>query len=505
MPPTALELCRLTACELSELLEKRDASPVEIVGALLERIVEIDSKINAFICADPERVRAEARDAEREMMADGRKSPLHGIPIAHKDVFDARGYATTAGSRVQSWERKERDSAVIARLRNAGAIVLGKTNTTEFAAGTMEVFGETRNPWDLCLTTGTSSAGSAAAVAACMAPLATGSDTGGSIRIPAAYCGIAGLKPTFDTTMQGGMAPFSPSFDSPGVMARSVTDIALFMNISIDSFSPTLDGIRIGVPRKYFFEGLDPDVERSVDQALDGLRRLGAQLVSVEVPHITRTGTAFWAIAYRDALECHRRDVMVRHADFTKPLLYRLLAAACLTEDEVRRAHEARDRISSELNDALANVDALVTPTAPTPATPIGAKLAHLDRNRFTRPANLAGVPALSIPCGFSSAGLPIGLQLVSRQHAETTLLRVAVAYERSTDWHRRVVPDVILDVGARSASEPNDSDNALPGEKTVSSTMRSLHQQGFDFVDEEMAAEAALVLETSGVRFEVH
>jgi len=496
MPRTGADLCRYTATELSDLLEKRELSPIEIVDALLDRINEIDKAINAFVALDVDRVRAEARAAEREITAGRRKSPIHGIPIAHKDIFDVQGYVTTAGSRVTSRAAARRDAAIVVRLRDAGAIMLGKTNTTEFAAGSMELFGETRNPFDLRMTTGTSSAGSAAAVAACMVPLATGSDTGGSIRIPAAYCGIAGLKPTFDASLLAGMAPFSRSFDTPGPMARCVKDIALFLGQSSASFSVTLSGIRIGIPRRYFFEDLDPDVERAMEEALNILRQLGAQLVEINLPHIAQTGTVFWVIAYSEALKSHRDELLNRHGDFSTQLLHRLLAAACLTPEEIQHAKRERERISADLQTALMNVNALVTPTAPTPATPIGQKPILVDRNRFTRPGNLAGIPALSISCGFSAAGLPIGLQLMACKNDELMLLRIAHAYEQSTAGSKcnspsldgTVEPTVILTGCEQSATESKDCD--------VRTILTLLHQQGFHFVTEELATAAAAALE---------
>jgi aspartyl-tRNA(Asn)/glutamyl-tRNA(Gln) amidotransferase subunit A len=320
----------------------------------------------------------------------------------------------------------------------------------------MEVFGEARNPWDLARTTGGSSAGCGAALAAGLIPLAIGTDTGGSIRIPSSYCGITGLKPTYGRVSSAGIVPLSWSLDHPGPMGRTVRDVALALAeiAGPDDADPSthpravprydralrhdLRGVVLGRPRGFFSEGLDPDVAAAVDRFIAAAHGLGAIVVDVDLPFAEYSGAAFWAIAYSEALAVHRDNVRARHRDFTAPFLERILAAACLSAADLVTAQCLSKNLAASFAEAFSNVDVLVAPTTPTPASAIAAKTNHGDRNRFTRPANLNGGPAIAVPCGFNAEGLPLSVQLMGRAWNEETVLRVAFAVEREIVTDRR-------------------------------------------------------------------
>jgi len=351
------------------------------------------------------------------------------------------------------------DSTVAARLRQAGAICLGKLNTHEFASGSMEVFGTARNPWHTDMVPGGSSSGSGAALAAHLIPLATGSDTGGSVRNPAAFCGIVGLKPTYGRISRAGIIPLSWSLDYAGPMARTVADTTLLLQAMAgpDRRDPStaqqpvpdyttalggdLRGLRLGIPRAYFFESADPEVVTAVRQAIETMRQLGAAVYEVDLPHAPYGPAASWTIAYTESFAFHRANFFARPRDYTPAFLHKITGAACLTAEERLIAQRLRQVITAEFLAAFATVDVIVTPTTAYPAPPINGRSPQADMRSLTRPISLTGLPALAVPCGFTSLGLPVSMQLVGRAWEESTLLRLAHAYEQATDCHRRRPP----------------------------------------------------------------
>lgn len=453
------ELCYLTAAELAELICRREVSPVEIVEAHLERISAYNGTLNAFLHISGEEALSAARAAEMEIGANGYRGALHGLPVAYKDIFHVQGQPTTAGSKIMADYRATEDSTVAARLRAAGAICLGKLNTFEFACGGMETFGDARNPWNTALTPGGSSAGSGTALAAYLVPLATGSDTGGSIRNPAAFCGVVGLKPTYGRVSRAGIVPLSWSLDAAGPMARTVTDIALLLQAmagpdrrdpsaafkTVPDYQAVLlgafKGTRLGVPQTFFFEEGDPDTLAGVHTALEVMRQLGAVIVEVDLPHVKYGHAAQWAIAFSEAFAFHRANLYRRPHDYTRACVYKVASAAFLTAEERVAAQRIRQVITTEFLAALRDVDAIVTPAAAYPANPLGSPYPGRDTGLLTRAVSLAGLPALALPCGFTSGGLPVSLQLIGRAWEEATLLRIGAAYERATEWYRRRPP----------------------------------------------------------------
>jgi aspartyl-tRNA(Asn)/glutamyl-tRNA(Gln) amidotransferase subunit A len=378
--------------------------------------------------------------------------------VAYKDIYDVRGVPTTAASRLLLGNVASEDSTVAARLRQAGAICLGKLNTFEFASGSMEVFGPARNPWNSTMVSGGSSAGSGVALAAHLVPLATGSDTGGSVRIPASFCGVVGLRPTYGRVSRAGIIPLSWSLDHAGPMARTVADTALLLQAMagpdprdttaaarpVPEYALTaagLAGTRLGVPRSYFFEGAHAEVVAAVEAALDTMRQLGAVVREVDLPHARYGSSASWAIAYAEAFAYHRSGFFTRARDYTPAFLHKITGGALLTAEELITAQRMRQVITAEFLEALGDVDALVTPTTPYPAHPVDTPAPEGDMRSLVRPVSLTGLPALALPCGFTRAGLPVSVQLIGRPWAEGTVLRIGHAYERAARWHTRRPP----------------------------------------------------------------
>ena len=491
MTTTETDLCYLTASELAPLIRERKVSPVEVLEAHLARIAELNGPLIAYlhVCAD--QARAAARAAEIEIGAGGYRGPLHGIPVAYKDIYDVQGLPTTAASKVLAGYVATEDSTVAARLRQAGAICLGKLNTFEFASGSMETFGPARNPWNTDLTPGGSSSGSGAALAAGLVTAATGSDTGGSIRLPAAFCGIAGLKPTYGRISRAGIIPLSWSLDHAGPMARSVADLALLLAVMAgpDRRDPSaalwpvadypaalnqgfggassgtsggdLKGVRVGVPTTYFFDDADPEVVDGVRAAIEVLRGLGAEIREVDLPHAQYGPSASWTIAYSESFAFHRTNFFARPRDYTPPFLHKITAAACMTGEERVTAQQVRQVITAEFLAALEGVDLLATPTTGYPAHPVNGVSRQTDMHSLTRPISLTGLPALALPCGFTGAGLPIGLQLIGRAWEEGTVLRIGHAYQQATNWHRQRAP---IRSGAAAGDSPAPLEAATGG-----------------------------------------
>ncbi|HLY20895.1 MAG TPA: amidase [bacterium] len=455
----AVDLAYTSLTELGRLLDARKVSPVEIVRAALERIERYNGRLAGYITVCGEAALAAARRAEQEITGGGgRRTRLHGLPIAHKDISLTKGVRTTAHSRCLIEHVPDRDATHVRRLAEAGMIMLGKTNTTEFACGTMDLFGIARNPWDLSRYTGGSSAGSASALAAGMAPAATGSDTGGSIRVPASFCGIVGLKPTYGRVSRYGLIPLSWSMDHVGPMARTVADCALLLNTMaghdpldptsartpVPDFTDGLDagvrGMVLGVPKQHFYERLEPEVDAAARAALRHLEGEGARLEPVDLPLVGHIAGPGGILIMAEAYGLHARQLRERAADYGDRTRRRIASGACYTSGEYEAATRVRVAWTRQAARALERVDAIVTPTLPHAAFTVEVQKAGEppDTSWGTRHFNLSGHPALTLPCGFTAAGLPIGMQLAGRYFDETTLFRIAHAYERSTPWHGR-------------------------------------------------------------------
>lgn len=445
--------------ELGRLLDSREVSPVEIVAEALARIERYNGRFVSYLTVCAEAATVQARRAEQEMAGGrGRRTRLHGLPIAHKDISLTKGVRTTAHSRCLLEHVPDRDATHVRRLAEAGMIILGKTNTTEYACGTMDVFGIARNPWDPGRYTGGSSAGSASALAAGMAPAATGSDTGGSIRVPSSFCGIVGLKPTYGRVSRYGLIPLSWSMDNVGPMARTVADCALLLGAMAghDPLDPTsarapvpdftdgldagLRGMVLGVPKQHFYDGLDPEVDAAVRAALRHLESAGARLEPVDLPLAGHLAGPGGILIMAEAYGLHAAQLRERAADYGARTRRRIASGACYTSGEYEAALRIRGAWTRQVARALDRVDAIVTPTVPHPAFTVEVQRAGEppDTSWGTRHFNLSGHPALSLPCGFTAAGLPVGMQLAGRYFDEATLFRIAHAYEQSTPWHSR-------------------------------------------------------------------
>ncbi len=440
---------------LAPLVRNREVSPVELARCFLERIERLKPGLHAFITVDPDAVLAQAQAAEEDIVAGRYRGPLHGIPVAHKDVFWTRGLRTTAHSGVLRDFVPEEDATIVARLAAAGAITLGKANTHEFACGGMEFFGFACNAWDPDRVPGGSSSGPATAVAAHMAVAATGSDTGGSIRLPASFSGVVGFKPTYGRVSRHGLTALSWHMDHPGPLTKSVTDAALVMNAIAghDPKDPTsarfpvpdftrglgasLGGLRLGVPRRYFFEDLHPDVSAKVEAALGVLENLGARLEEVTIPHVAEAVIAHYVIAFAEAASVFEKELTARPRDFGPTAFHRISQGRFFTAAEYLRAMRVREVAIRETQEAFSRVDALVSATTPYPAYRRDEFVdKQVDVGRLTRLANLTGQPSISVPCGYTREHMPVGLQITGRAWDEPTVLRIAHAYEQATPWH---------------------------------------------------------------------
>jgi len=455
------DLAYLGIAELAPRLARRELSPVELCRALLARCERLEPRLNAFITLSPERILGEAQAAERELAAGRVRGPLHGVPVAVKDLCWTRGERTTGGAKVLGDLVPGEDASVVARLRAAGAIVFGKTNTPEFAYGPLDAYhyGVTHNPWDLSRFPGGSSMGAAAALAAGLAPGALGSDTGGSIRHPAHWSGVSGLKPTYGRVPLRGVIPLATPLDHVGPMARSAEDCALLLGgmagydaadpTSVDVPVPdyaaelagTVRGLRVGVPRGYFWDGLPDDIAGAVTTALDQLAKLGLALEEIEIPEWPATVEAVLVIIRCQAAAEYRDLLRDRPADLIPQVRERLEAGVATPAPDYIQAWRTGHRLRRALARLFERFDLLALPARDQVAPLMDAAGKHSDRvspKNFSSPLNVAGVPALVIPCGYSSEGLPIGFQLAGRAWEDSTVLRVAHAFQRATDWHTR-------------------------------------------------------------------
>ena len=457
---TSDDLAYATILEIATRYRRRDLSPVELTKALLARIERLDPALHAFVTVTTERALADARAAEAALLRGGDGKPLLGIPVGYKDIYATRGIRTTAGSALLADWVPEDDATCVTRLRQAGSVMLGKLITHEFAFGIQfpgHRFQPAKNPWNLDHMPGVSSSGSAAALAAGLVHGALGSDTGGSIRGPAAFCNLVGLKPTYGRVSRAGVLTLSWSLDHTGPMARTVEDCALLLQAlaghdpadPASSREPVADyaeplgrgirGLRVGVPRAYFLEGADAEVEKAFEQALAALRLLGAVVTDVEIPSILASW-AFLAILMAEAFAYHERDVRAHPELYGDVLRERVLAGGLILGSEYVQAQRLRARLQAEMLEVLRRVDVLVTPTTPKPAPTFAVvwdPSFGFPKSNMP-PFNMTGLPALAVPCGFSSQGLPLSLQIAGRPFDEATVLRVGHAYEQATEWHRR-------------------------------------------------------------------
>jgi aspartyl-tRNA(Asn)/glutamyl-tRNA(Gln) amidotransferase subunit A len=461
MPEQPLHYC--TIAEAAAQLRSGAVTSMQLTQACLKRIRDLDGRINSFITVTEDVALAQARQADEAFRAGRDAGPLQGIPIALKDLYDTQGIRTTAHSRVLEERVPEVDATVVTLLRQAGTVLLGKLAMHEFAFGTPGFdtpFPPARNPWNPEHVTGGSSSGSGAALAAGLCYGALGSDTGGSIRSPAALCGIAGIKPTYGRVSRAGVLPLSWSLDHAGPMARSVGDCALLLqaiaghdardpasaDVPVPAFTASLgrgvEGRTIGVPRDWLDEGVGTDAEvvAAFDVALDVLRSLGAEVVTVDAAPFIDARHANTLILIAEAYAYHEETLRTRHRDLSKGMRTRVLEAAFMNSADYVQAQRARSVLAARIGSLLREVDFIASPSAPQPAEPFDKQdpEARYKMPSFTSPFNLSGLPAISVPCGFSAAGLPIGLQLAGRPFEEPAVLSAAHAFEAATDWHQR-------------------------------------------------------------------
>ena len=454
------ELSYATIRDVGARLRRRALSPVELTRALLERIEQLEPRLHAFVTVTADRALADARAAEAALGRGDISSPLLGIPLAYKDIYATRGVLTTGGSALLADWIPDEDSTCVARLQRAGAVMLGKLITHEFAFGLQfpgHRFAPARNPWDLDRIPGGSSSGSGTALAAGMVFGALGSDTGGSIRGPASFCGIAGLKPTYGRCSRAGVLTLSWTLDHTGPMARTVEDCAYLLQALAgydtadpassrepvpDYVAPLARGVRnlrVGVPREYFCQDLDPEVEKGFEQALATLRQLGASVQDVQIPSI-QSAPAYMVILLSEAYAYHERDLREHPELFGEVLRERMLAGGLITASEYVQAQRIRVRLQGDMADVLRRVDVLATPTSPKPAATFTAMYdpnPEMPRSN-TGPFNMTGLPTLAVPIGFSASGLPLSMQITGRPFDEATVLRVGHTYEQNTEWHKR-------------------------------------------------------------------
>jgi aspartyl-tRNA(Asn)/glutamyl-tRNA(Gln) amidotransferase subunit A len=446
------DVCFLDVAELARLIANRDLSSTELTRAYLERIERFDPLLRAFITVDADRALAAAQVADATFPS----GALHGVPIAVKDNIATRGLRTTAGSRVLANWVPDQDAPVVRSLADAGAVLIGKTNLHEFAYGgtcTNVEFGAVRNPWNTAHVPGGSSGGSGVAVAAGLCAAALGTDTAGSVRLPAAQCGVVGLKPTYSRTSIERVIPLAWSLDHVGPITRCVADAALLLDVlaGTNTFathsSDDIAGVRIGVPRKYFFDDLQSDVAVAIGDALNVLGGLGATLVDVEWPAAHLSNSATWTIIMAESSAYHRPWFRSRRHDYAPETRANLDLAELLPASDYVQAQRVRTVLRQQVREVLSTVDALATPslaiTAPLigqTGIEIGGKTKAINPVfiRLADPFNLTGTPAISVPCGFGANGLPVGLQLATAAFQERMVLRVASAFEAATEWHRR-------------------------------------------------------------------
>ena len=448
--------------ELGQRFRRKELSPVEYTQTLIARIEKLDPKLNAFVTLTADRALADAKAAE-QAIARGDARPLLGIPVGYKDIYCTRGIKTTGGSALLDTWVPDADATCVTRWQDAGCVMLGKLITHEFAWGIQKPgdrFAPAMNPWKVGHIPGGSSSGSGTALASGMAVGATGSDTGGSIRGPASFCGIVGLKPTYGRCSRAGVLTLSWTLDHTGPMARTVDDCAYLLQplAGHDPLDPassrapvpdyvaalgrSIHGVRIGVVRDYFLDGASPEVIGALDDSLAVLKGLGATVIEVTIPHVW-DAPSFMVIMASEAFAYHERDLRERPEKYGDLLRERLMSGGLYTAAEYVQAMRLRERLRQAMLDVLQTVDVFATPTSPKPA-PTFEQMYDLTAGfprSNTPPFNLSGLPTVALPNGMSSDGLPISLQLTGRPFDEATVLRVGHAYQCATDWHTRRPP----------------------------------------------------------------
>jgi aspartyl-tRNA(Asn)/glutamyl-tRNA(Gln) amidotransferase subunit A len=447
-------------------ISEKALSPVTLTEMMLDRIEKIDPKLLSYVTVLKDDALKSAEVAQKEIASGKYKSPLHGVPIAIKDIYDTAGVKTTACSKVRATYIPDSDSTVVRKFREAGAVILGKVTTHEFAFGFDSP--PTKNAWSLDHIPSGSSGGSGAAIAAGLCFAATGSDTGGSIRAPAAANGIAGIKPTYGRVSKAGVVVLSWSLDHAGPMARTVRDLAILLNImagqdpldphtkdvAVPDYTAALTGdirqVRLGVPTNYFNEDVQPVVAEAVAKAIQHLESLGAKAIPVAIPDLDEVLDCMLAIAMSEAAVYHQASLRATPELFGDETRLLLEAGEMMPATTYINAQRIRTAVRAAFKQALRDVDVLVTPTQPATALKVGQSVSRIGQReetvfgvsaRFCAPFNLSGLPAVSIPCGLSPDSMPIGLQIIGRPFDEATVLKVADAFERNTEWHLKYPP----------------------------------------------------------------
>ena len=464
---TTDNLFYLTITEAAAGLRRKDFSPVELTKACLARIEAIDGTLHSFITLTADLALRQAEQAEKELHSGNDRGPLHGIPIALKDLYMTKGIRTTCHSAVLENWTPDHDATAVTKLQEAGVILLGKLGMHEFAFGGPSVdapFPAVRNPWNIAHIPGGSSSGSGAALAAGLCYGALGSDTGGSIRTPSSHCGIVGIKPTYGRVSRFGVVPLSWSLDHAGPMARSVEDCAILLqviagynakdpasaNLAVPDFRAGLrdgiKGLRVGVPRAHWFDeskGTDPETEAVFDNALKTLESLGAVIVEIDGKAFSIARKANQTILVCEAYAYHEKTLQATPMNFGSSVRRRMLEGAFLSAADYITAQRARSVMNAQIRANFSRVDVFAVPGAARPPEAF-ENLNPNEQNlrpNFTNPFNLTGLPAISAPCGFTSGNLPVGLQIAARPFEEGTCFRIAYAYEQATEWHKRRPP----------------------------------------------------------------
>ena len=485
-----MELPFLTIKEASELIKGKELSPVELTQSILDRIEDKDEKLNTYITVLSEKALESAKKAEEEISRGDYIGPLHGIPLGLKDIFITKDITTTCGSKMLENFIPPYNATVTQKLLDCGAVILGKNNMDEFAMGSStetSYFGPTSNPWDLKRVPGGSSGGSASATAASLCLGSVGTDTGGSIRQPAALCGVVGMKPTYGRVSRFGMIAFASSLDQAGPLTKTVEDTALILNaisgpdprdstcvnIPVPDYTMSLKddikGLKVGIPKEYFVEGMDKDVEDASKKAISMIEDLGAEVIEISLPHTKYAVLTYYIIAPSEASSNLARYDGVKYgfrapgAESLRDMYFKTRAQGFGNEVKRRimlgtyalssgyydayylKAQRVRTLIKNDFDEAFKKVDAIVAPTTPEVAFKIGEKTQDPIKmylsDVLTIPCNIAGLPGISVPCGFSSDGLPIGIQVLGKPFEEETVIHVAHAYEQHTDWREKRAP----------------------------------------------------------------
>jgi len=459
------QLWAMSIGEVSRLIHAREVSPIELIESHLERIETTEGRLNSFITVLAEEATELAIEATQDVSNGGELGPLHGIPIGLKDLYDTAGTTTTVGSQIYRDRIPGSDATVVTKLRKAGAIIIGKLQMHEFALGATSVnphYGPARNPWDLSRITGGSSGGSGSSVASGQCMGALGTDTGGSIRIPAGLCGIVGLKPTFGRVSRHGVFPLSWTMDTVGPMTRTVEDSATLLsatagfdpldpgsaNVPIEDFAVNIgkdvSKMKIGVPQEYFYDIISEEVAGAVQAAQEVFLGLGAKVESISIPSLTHSLAISGTIMLAEAASVHEENLKERASQIGDDVRLRLTQGALLSASDYLKAQRARTEFNKQVNQILQQFDVLLSPTIAVGAPKIDEKTVLVNEAehpalalmpRLTRPHNICGIPTISIPCGFTREGMPIGLQLAGRAFAEKDIIQAAYAYENATNW----------------------------------------------------------------------